>query len=200
MKCNHLTLLAAVAAIAASPALAQYDPYGNVETQYNKRTYYSYDPTLTPAPQAASPSYGGTVDNSIPPRGSYPNYTPPPPRRGDFVAVEADLIKEESGIRYIVGGVGEEEMRQIKAVENEFNLKVLSTMPGGEFVGDYIVNISNAGGEVLEVLTDGPLFLVNLPAGTYTITAHRPNSETKTQKVTVGKSGQKQVRFVFTMA
>jgi hypothetical protein len=104
-------------------------------------------------------------------------------------------VKEQNGIRYASGGVGEEELAQLKAHEAEFNLKLLNTGKRGEFVGTYALRIANARGE--EVFTgtgEGPLFYLNLPAGRYTVSESMEGNTDQTQTVTVGK-GLKQFRF-----
>lgn len=79
---------------------------------------------------------------------------------------------EAGGIRYMSGGIGEEELEELKAMEGQFNLKIVMAMKNGEYVSDEPVVIRDAGGAtVLEAVSDGPLFYAKLPPGRYAAAA-----------------------------
>jgi hypothetical protein len=87
-------------------------------------------------------------------------------------------------VRMVSGGIGEE-MDMIKSVEKQYDLKILFTGAGGEYLSDVQVSITDTKGQVVaENTTKGPILLVNLPTGTYKVSA-TANGETKVEKVTV---------------
>jgi hypothetical protein len=129
------------------------------------------------------------------PEGAYIMAPPVNTSERDFVPAAEGIVKEQNGVRYATGGVGEEELAQLKAQESQFNLKLLNTGKKGEFVGTNTVRITNAGGEeVFNGNSDGPLFYIQLPAGSYTVTESMEGNAEQTQKAKVGK-GLKQLRF-----
>jgi hypothetical protein len=67
-------------------------------------------------------------------------------------------------------------------------------MREGDYLGD--VQVSVRGPVNLEAVAEGPWFLVNLPAGTYQVTAVNGSVAT-TQSVTVGAMGQKRLVFLW---
>lgn len=101
----------------------------------------------------------------------------------------------DTGIRYASGGVGESEREELRAMSNQFNLRVMSAMQGGgEFLADVQVNILDSkGATVLSATSKGPFFLAQLPNGNYTIEAVA-DGKTQKQSIQVGNS-QAQVNF-----
>lgn len=207
------TVLAGILLLGAQTSYAE-----NRETIYNKRNYFYYDPNTgasvsaenragygaTPAaPESAyAPSAGTVVEEGA---SAVTHYQGPDHRSsiyagaeaqpGDYVPVETDLMKEAGGIRYMSGGIGEEELAQIKAHASEFNLHILATIPGGQYVGGYNVNITNSGGEqVFSAMSEGPFFYANLPSGSYDVAVSQSDGMAQHRKVTLGK-GSQQVRF-----
>ena len=88
-------------------------------------------------------------------------------------------------IPYVSGGVGEEALARLKAREQEFNLKLVFTLTEGNYLADVGVSIADGSGKPLvEHVTDGPVFMARLPAGTYAVTA-RYNGFAQTRNVSV---------------
>ena len=90
-----------------------------------------------------------------------------------------------AGVRYITGGIGDEERDALEAVKGEYNLHVTCTNNNGEFNGDMLVTIFDKKGQALLNVEAGPLFYANLPAGTYTVKA-TSGGQSEEHKVTVG--------------
>lgn len=123
---------------------------------------------------------------------------PPLPEDGDILPPEPQLAQEQNGIQYATGGVGEEELAQIESIKGNYNLRVLSTVPEGNYLGDFTVYVLNAKGEkIFEAPSMGPYFYLNLPAGSYTVQADKPGAALQSQKVTLGgkTKGHREVRF-----
>lgn len=80
-------------------------------------------------------------------------------------------IQDYRGVRYVSGGIGEGERAELNALSDQFNLRLLFAMHGsGDYLADIRVRILNSRGEVvLNAESNGPWFLAELPAGTYTV-------------------------------
>ena len=105
---------------------------------------------------------------------------------------------ETPAVPMLSGGVGEDEMAQIKAAEHQYNLKLLFTAVNGEYYSDVPVKITDAKGHVVvDTVARGPVFLATLPAGRYTLQASTDDNSTVTQRITVdGKTLRSyQIRF-----
>lgn len=81
----------------------------------------------------------------------------------------ATLVEKHYGnVAYLSGGVGEEELADIRSRERDFNLKLLFAERGGAYLGDVDVALTNAAGEtVFAVQALGPYVLLRLPSGSY---------------------------------
>lgn len=93
--------------------------------------------------------------------------------------VSTDIIKGiEGSIHYATGGISVEERIAMNTMNENYNVRLIFALASGHYLADIQVDIQNAHGErVLLVESNGPLFLVNLPEGSYTITAtHRNNT------------------------
>jgi hypothetical protein len=87
------------------------------------------------------------------------------------------------------GGVGEDDMNYIKSIQHNYNLKLMFTENNGVFLADMPVRITDRGGNtVVDTVTKGPILLVNLQPGTYTVSATDAGM-TREQKITVSDRG-----------
>jgi hypothetical protein len=101
-------------------------------------------------------------------------------------------VQTAGGITYITGGVGDEEVAQLKATEKEYNLHILMSAPGGAFISDVSLHIADASGkEVLASDGVGPYFYAKLPVGAYTIVL---TSEGESKKLPVKIKDNSNVR------
>jgi hypothetical protein len=76
-----------------------------------------------------------------------------------------------AGIPYISGGAGEEERRSMAARAGEFPLKVVLSQSVGEYVVADKLSIVTPQGELLLVRDAGPVVMMRLQPGTYTLEA-----------------------------
>jgi len=97
--------------------------------------------------QTASPS----IDNSG---------APPPPQ-----------VRSSDGVEYLNGGAGEEARAAIDAQRGAFPLRLVFSMANGEYVVADHVDVTGVSGKVLGVDHAGPMLLVKLPPGDYTVDA-----------------------------
>lgn len=87
-------------------------------------------------------------------------------------------------VKFVTGGVGEDERREIEAARGAYNLHITSAGVGGEFVDNARVIIRDAAGEEALDVEAGPLLYVVLPAGKYTLEATL-GEQVKQQKFTI---------------
>ena len=91
-----------------------------------------------------------------------------------LVGVPAAALEElTSGeTRYITGGVGENEKRELLDRASQFSFRIVTARKGnGDFLSDCKVTILHAGHPVLEAVMDGPVLMARLPPGTYRVRA-----------------------------
>jgi hypothetical protein len=106
-------------------------------------------------------------------------------------------VRKAGEISYLSGGVGKPERDQLRAMEKDFNLKLVFTLADGKFVASVRVVVSDAKGrKLLEHVADGPYFLARLPAGHYSIAAtFAGKTETRKIDVAAGRLRTEQLRW-----
>jgi hypothetical protein len=76
-----------------------------------------------------------------------------------------------NGITYLSGGVGEPESTAMKEAGSRYDLMMTFARPDGAFLADVKVEVTdNQGNQLLDIVS-GPILLMDLPDGSYTITA-----------------------------
>jgi len=89
----------------------------------------------------------------------------------------------QADVAYACSGTSEEERAQAEAKPH--SLRLVYAQPGGSYLGDVTTRIADSGGQVLvETTCEGPWLVVDLPGGSYEVTATYRGEE-KTQRVTV---------------
>jgi hypothetical protein len=107
-------------------------------------------------------------------------------------------MKGEGALRYVCGGIGSDESRAMRAAMKEHPLSLLFARADGAYMADVAVTVQGAddGAAVLALRANGPVCLIDLPAGRYTIDASVGGTAAKRQTVTVG-GGPKSASFRF---
>ena len=93
--------------------------------------------------------------------------------------------QEQNGVRFLQGGIGQDEANALRKTPG-YDLHIeLSTGPEGKFKSGANVDIQSAQGHsVLSVTDAGPLLYVQLPPGKYKVTGNA-QGQTVQQMVTV---------------
>ncbi len=82
------------------------------------------------------------------------------------------LTDSASGVTYLSGGVGKEEIEKIRAKETEYNTTISLSDTKGYFLSGVTVTVTDKDGQaVFTSTTNGPYLLAQLPAGDYKVTA-----------------------------
>ena len=99
-------------------------------------------------------------------------------------ALAAPTPKQQNGITYINGGVGQEEQAAMQALRADYNLQLtFATKQSGAYRSDVQLDIMDTKGNTLvSAANTGPMFFAKLPPGTYRVSAA---AEGKTFKRTV---------------
>ena len=96
----------------------------------------------------------------------------PPMSTAKMLLGDALIVKQQGDVRYVSGGVSDEEQQAIKDLGEDFDLKLTFSTEEGKYLSDVNVLIKDAqDNTVLETVTDGPLLYTNLTPGTYTVEA-----------------------------
>ena len=113
-----------------------------------------------------------------------------------IVPAEVPVTNASVAARHRWGGVGSDDSLAMRAQMKEHPLSLLFARPGGAYLADIDVNIQGpANVPPLNFRADGPVCLIDLPAGNYTVVASS-GGVTKKESVTVG-AGAKTVDFRF---
>jgi len=113
------------------------------------------------------------------------------------VAAEELTAKTSNGVSYLSGGFGEDERERLRNIAGGDNLELSFALQNKEYLGGANVLIKDAkGNNVLEAVSGGPLFLVDLPTGSYTVEATAMGKTLK-QAVHVTSKGHARVYFAW---
>lgn len=110
-------------------------------------------------------------------------------------AQSAERVMSANGTSWVSGGVGADSLQRLKALEPQFNLKLVFTLVEGNYLSDVRVTIANGAGKTLVThAADGPLLLVKLPAGQYQVNADYAG-KTQARKVVI-REGRLQTEYL----
>ena len=88
-----------------------------------------------------------------------------------FVSTAQGALAQSGSVPTLTGGVGLEEIDELRPQQAKFNLKFVFTLREGDYIADVAVKVADASGKVvLEQTVDGPILLALLPAGNYVAT------------------------------
>lgn len=110
---------------------------------------------------------------------------------------EGDEIVQTTvgGVSYVSGGVGTASIDRINALAGGFNLKLVFAGASGAYLADVRVNIADSKGRtLLDVPSEGPWFLAELPRGDYRIIASFAGNAVR-QSVSIGTQKLRTVQF-----
>ncbi len=111
--------------------------------------------------------------------------------------------EEDAAINYVTGGVCIDEAELMKSIANNFPLEIVLVEKSDEnekenYIADVRVVITDTKKEkkFLDVHTEGPFLLVNLPDNRYLVTADH-NGVSKEYKVNIDNKKHKRVVFLW---
>jgi len=105
-------------------------------------------------------------------------------------------MKSQGAVQYVCGGIGSDESTAMRTAMKDYPLSLLFARADGAYLAEVAVTIKDGGGgTALAMRASGPVCLITLPAGRYTVEA-ATEGMSKSQTVTVG-SGSKTADFRF---
>lgn len=106
-------------------------------------------------------------------------------------------VQQVGNARFVTGGVGDEELAQLKAIEKDFSVQILMTASNGAYLSDMLVRLFNKKGQiVLSAENAGPFFYADLPDDSYTLEMTNPRGAVEYTKFVVSSNKVKrQIRF-----
>jgi hypothetical protein len=91
---------------------------------------------------------------------------------GDAIPALPIEAVQENGITYLSGGIGDEEVAQLKQEESKYNLRLQITGKGGEYLSEVQLTLKDKKDSALVSIMDaGPYVYFQLPAGEYVVEA-----------------------------
>jgi hypothetical protein len=114
------------------------------------------------------------------------------------IAQQLPAEKWQGGLSYVTGGIGQDEAAAFKQLAKTYPLAVefiRHAQPKDEYEADVAVTITRGDGKtVLDIKSEGPFLLVNLPAGAYRVKAQR-SGQPKEQTVNIKQGAHQRVVF-----
>ncbi len=91
---------------------------------------------------------------------------------GAIPPLPLELQTSTSGVQYLTGGIGDEELAQLKSVEVDYNVQALMAGKKGTFMSGFTLRLLDSkGAEVLTAYEAGQYFYTRLAPGSYSIEA-----------------------------
>lgn len=106
-------------------------------------------------------------------------------------------VKTDNSISYMSGGFGMEERENLRAISKDDNLELSFALTNKNYLGGADVLIKDRNGkQIIETVSDGPLFFAKLPQGTYTVEA-TAMGQTLEQVAHVSSKGRTHLYFAW---
>ncbi|MEW6706351.1 MAG: hypothetical protein AB1430_16010 [Pseudomonadota bacterium] len=86
-------------------------------------------------------------------------------------ATPALRVQESGGVQFLNGGAGNEERNAMKALQTEFPLQIVFSSRDGAYGVAQQVRVLDGGKQLVAVDNAGPMLMVKLPPGRYTVEA-----------------------------
>ena len=114
---------------------------------------------------------------------------------GSAFAQGLPAAQTAGAVKYRCGGIGVDESTAMRAATKDYPLALLFAAPGGDYQADVKITISGANDA--SFTADGPVCLLTLPAGNYTVKAVAKDGKEKEQRVDVANGSNKSLDFRF---
>ena len=102
-------------------------------------------------------------------------------------------MQQAGALRYSCGGIGEDESTLMRAAMKDYPLSLLFAQKDGAYLANVAVEVSS-GKDSSRFTANGPVCLIQLPAGSYKITATTKEGSSQTQAAEIGR-GPHQLDF-----
>ncbi len=97
-------------------------------------------------------------------------------------------LQTAGSVQYRCGGIGVDESQAMRSAMKDYPLALLFAAAGGDYQADISVQLTGA--SEASFTAGGPVCLLKLPEGRYTVKATTKDGREKSQSVEVGKSSK----------
>ena len=116
------------------------------------------------------------------------------------LAVAAAIVEGQTANdrRYVVGGIGQGEVEQLKQIADKYSLQMIVSSRAGAYLADMHVRIMDANSQkILDTQLNAPWLLVDLMPGNYTVFVTHQGGKAQERTVTIasGKRTELAVQF-----
>jgi len=103
------------------------------------------------------------------------------------VAAAPPLVPQvQNGVRFLTGGIGDREQKELRELDDDYNVRVAMTREDGAYLADVDVVLENRSGKaLLETTTRGPILLAELAPGRYVMRASSEGRTTERRVIDV---------------
>lgn len=106
-----------------------------------------------------------------------------------FAADDMPALREQGALQYRCGGIGSDESTAMRAAMKDYPLSLLFAAKDGAYLADLTVSIE--GGKQTQTFTaNGPVCLLKLAAGRYTVSVTSKDGQSQKRSVQVGTKNQ----------
>jgi hypothetical protein len=110
---------------------------------------------------------------------------------------EAPGTRTAGTAAYVCGGVGADDQERMKADARQHDLMLTFAVSNGAYLADVDVEIKNSKGDVvLAAKCDGPIMLVDLPTGSWRVTA-QANGQTRQKTISTRRGRHVQASLIW---
>ena len=92
-------------------------------------------------------------------------------------------------LQYSCGGIGSDESTAMRSAMKDYPLSLLFARKDGEYLANLAVQIQGPKGEPMAFKASGPICLLKLPRGHYSVKATTQGGESQSQNVDVSHNG-----------
>jgi hypothetical protein len=109
--------------------------------------------------------------------------------------------KTAQGFPYLSGGISTDERERMEEMGKAYNLKLVFAAKKGPFIaGVRLVIEGEKGAEIINLVTDGPWFYIQLPTGVYRLRATFEGQKKEVRRLAVSKGKRIQRNLVWDLS
>ncbi len=116
-------------------------------------------------------------------------------------AIDPLATQTQGEVEFVSGGVSDAEQQAIRERAGDFDLWITVARSDGAYLSDVDVSVDNTNGRtILDTTTRGPSLLVDLPKGTYEVTAKADGWQSQRLQVAIDGDGTTRVNIAMQRA